>query len=287
MNQRLSKALGVRPHDRLRMRLGLWVALALGLSACGGSPRAVPDGITVADGEDYISFSSRDSAYVDSSYRLGPGDEIDLSFLFDHSMDARYLIRPDGGVNLPILGDMVVAGRTPGDLSRQIGQAYARYYTNPQLTINLVKLAPPQCYVLGEVRYPRVVEIRPGMTVLTAVVAAGGPTESARLSSTLVLRRVTGNQAVGRRVNLAAVAKGERLSSDLFLQDFDIIYVPRTFLGKLNAAIEQLFSKTVLIPQFYMRGWEAFNTDRVYRFYPPETTTTTRSPGDQNTPEGP
>jgi polysaccharide export outer membrane protein len=214
--------------------------------------------------EDVVGFSPADTTHVDPSYRLGPGDEIDMVFLFDSSLNARIIVRPDGGINLPILGDITVAGETPGRLARRIAEAYSRYYTNPQLSINLTRYAPSQCYVLGAVRYPKAVQIRPGMTILGALADAGGPTDLANMKSTVLIRRVSHNQAVARRVNLARFTGGRGLSSDLYLHDFDIVYVPTTFVGKITLIVDQIFGKLVSVPVFYLRGWEAFNTDLVY-----------------------
>ena len=251
-----------RPLRRLAAllaMLGIWA-----LAGCGGAPAPAGD-VTVVDPDDEVlDFGPVDTAYVDSAYRLGPGDQVKLVFMFDHELDDEIIVRPDGAINLPILGDIKVAGETPGDLARRVQDAYSRYYTNPQLSINLTKFAPPQCYVMGEVRYPRAVEIRPGMTVAAALVEAGGSTDASDLRHTVLVRRVAHNRAVARRFDVLRFAEGRDLSSDIYLRDYDIVYVPKTFLGRLNTIVEQLFGKMSMLPVFYLRGWEAFNTGLVY-----------------------
>ena len=54
------------------------------------------------------------------------------------------------------------------------------------------------------------------------------------------------------------------MTSDLYLQDYDIVYVPKTFIGKLATTVNDIFAKLTILPVFYLRGWEAFNTDLVY-----------------------
>jgi protein involved in polysaccharide export with SLBB domain len=242
----------------------LLAGLVIFLSACGASsPPAGREGVTMAD-EEVVGFGPKDSTYVDPSYRLGPGDVVQLKFLFDRNLDSEITVRPDGGINLPILGDLIVAGKTPGNLATQISEAYGRYYTNPQLSVNLTKFAPPQAYVLGEVRYPKAVEIRPGMTVLGAIADAGGQNEFADLGNVVLIRRTALTQAVARRFNPGRFARGDGMTSDFFLQDYDIIYVPKSFIGRLTTMVDLIFNHLVAIPVFYLRGWEAFNTDLVY-----------------------
>lgn len=250
---------------------GQWIAtgvallLASAVAGCGGGLRTTDGAALTIGGDDVLAISASDTTYTDPSYRLGPGDEIEMNFLFDHSLDTHIQVRPDGGINLPILGDVIVAGMSPGQVCQKISKAYEQYYTNPQLSINLTKFAPPAVYVLGEVRYAKSVMIRPGMTVLSAIAEAGGQTELSQFSSTVLIRRISGTQAVARRLNLTAYVKGKQgVSSDLYLQDYDIIYVPKSFFGKLNSAIDLVFSRLTDLPVAYLKGWEAFHTDRVY-----------------------
>lgn len=264
LNRRPGRPLASRGSGR---RAVSWLssgALLLALAGCGGG--SVPEGdITLLDpAEEVLAFGPADTTYTDPSYRLGPGDFLKLVFLFDHELDDEIIVRPDGAINLPILGDVRVAGLTPGQLADTIRTAYGRYYTNPQLAVNLKEFAPPQCYILGEVKYPKAVDIRPGMSVAGAIAAAGGPTEYGNLRSTVLIRRLAHNQAVARRFDFLKFAEGRGLSSDLYIQDYDIIYVPKSFLGKLVSVVDQLFGEMTQVPVFYLRGWEAFNTDLVY-----------------------
>lgn len=244
--------------------------LLLSISACGGPGSGISgEGLTSKGprlgSDDEVAITASDTTYIDPTYRLGPADEIEMSFLFDHSLDSRIVVRPDGAINLPIIGDFVVAGMTPGEVCARISKAYGQYYTNPQLSLNLTKFAPAQVYVLGEVRYPKSVIIRPGMTVLSAIAEAGGQTDISKFSGTILIRRVSGNRAVARRLNLTAYVKGKRgVSSDLYLEDFDIIYVPRSFIGRLTTVIDGVLDKMLVVPTLYLKGWEAFHTGRVY-----------------------
>ena len=253
------------PADRRRLGPILGNCfLAMLLAGCAGGGNLDGDVTLMDPADETVTFGPSDSVYVDPSYRLGPGDTIRMVFLFDHDLDDEIIVRPDGAINLPILGDIVVAGITPGQLADSVMTAYSRYYTNPQLSINLKEFAKPKVYVLGDVKYPKAVDIRPGMTVAGALAEAGGPAEFADLHHTVLVRRMGQNKAVARRFDLLRYVEGRPMSSDLYLQDYDIVFVPRTFVGKLVTVVDEIFGKLVALPVFYLRGWEAFNTDLVY-----------------------
>jgi polysaccharide export outer membrane protein len=247
-----------------RSWLAALVGAALVLTGCAGGGGMNGDVTMVDPAKEVVTFGPPDSVYVDPSYRLGPGDTIRMVFLFDHDLDDEIIVRPDGAINLPILGDIMVAGLTPGQLADTVMVAYGRYYTNPQLSINLKDFAPPKVYVLGDVKYPKAVDIRPGMTVAGALAEAGGPNEFADLRNTVLVRRLAKNQAMAKRFDVLRFTEGRPMSSDLYLQDYDIVFVPKTFIGKLVTVVDSIFGKLTDIPVFYLRGWEAFNTDLVY-----------------------
>ena len=88
--------------------------LALTAVGCGSGMRTADGSGLTLGSEDELGFASSDTTFTDPTYRLGPGDEIEMNFLFDHSLDTHIVVRPDGGINLPIIGDIIVAG-IPGE----------------------------------------------------------------------------------------------------------------------------------------------------------------------------
>ncbi len=241
---------------------GLGLLAAVG---CGGGYRTNQPKIDLVDPADAVEFGAVRA--VTPGYRLAVQDVFDVSFLFEPQLSTRVKVRPDGGVALPIVGDIRVAGRTPGEVDSLLTTAYATYFKDPEVTVNVVDFAPPTVYVLGMVRIPNEVELKPGMTVLQAVASVGGPVEGADLGSVVVLRRLSETKAYAQRVDLDAVLSGKVRSWQLVLTPQDIIYVPPTFVTKLDRFVDHFFTKLTPIPVLYLRGWEAFHTADVYDTY--------------------
>jgi len=94
-------------------------------------------------------------------------------------------------------------------------------------------------YVLGEVKTPGVVPLRSELTLLDAVMNAGGPTKGANLRDIFLVRQVDGKGVV-ERINFKELVGRANFSKNYALRDGDLIYVPDTGLSKLNYFTSQI-----------------------------------------------
>jgi len=252
----------------LTRKLALLAVLAAGCA--GTSDLKVGDSVNLVDPETYEFTAARPLG----GYRLGMGDQFDVDFLFERTLNTRVKVRPDGYVALPIVGEIPAQGRTPAELDSILTEAYSRYYREPDLTINILSYAPPSVYVLGEVHNPRAVDIVPGMSLIHAL-AMAQPTERSNMSSVVLLRRLEGGKAYAQRVNAARFLRGQADAWDVMVAPYDIIYVPPTFVAKLSDFVKDFFGGLVPVPLLYLRTWEAFHTDQVYNTVVNRTVDTT------------
>jgi polysaccharide export outer membrane protein len=238
------------------------VGLCSFAAACGGARSSVP-AVEVMGGDDAYEFAASGPAVT--GYLLATGDIFDVNFLFEPQLSSRVTVRPDGAVALPIMGEVSVAGRTPAQVDSLLTQAYATYFKDPEVTINVVSFAPSSVYVLGEVRNPGQVELKAGLSMLQALASVGGSQMGANLSSVILIRRTGENRGMADRVDLGAVLHGKKGARDVLLAPYDIVYVPATFVTQIGRSVDQIFGKLIPIPLLYLRGWEAFHTAEIYR----------------------
>jgi len=90
--------------------------------------------------------------------------------------------------------------------------------------------------VVGEVKDPRIDPIKGRLTVIDAIVEAGGYTRDAVLKSVIVIRGELGSQE-GIRINVKEILKKADLSQNIELQPGDIVYVPTTFIVHIERFI--------------------------------------------------
>lgn len=249
-------------NDMIRRLSRLAAILVLmALWGCGGHARRGGSAVEIAD-PDRVTFHAAHAPKP--GYVLGTGDQFDVEFLFQRSLNTRVTVRPDGRVALPIVGEMAAAGRTPSELDSLLTLAYGTYYRDPELTVNVLTFAEPSVYVLGHVQNQRAVPLKPGMTMLQAIAVAGGLHVNASTGSTMLLRRVDDETAYAQRVDLGDMLSGKVRAYDMLLTPYDIIYVPETTVSKVERFVRGFFGGMINVPLLYLRGWEMFNTEEVY-----------------------
>jgi len=201
-------------------------------------------------------------------YRVAPGDILDVDFgvMLDNSplRATAVLVRPDGMITLNPVGDVRAAGLTTVELDSVLTGMYRNVYREPHVTIAVSRLAGNFVHVLGEVRAPGSYEVLPNATVLQAIARAGGATDNASMGNVILMRRTGPNSLVARRVQANHAITYAQASEDPFLRRFDIVYVPKTTIAKVDLFISQHIGQLLVVPQGYIYGWQAFHIDRIF-----------------------
>ena len=271
------------------------------------------------------------------SYRLDTLDEIDIEFFLDPELNRRVVIRPDGMITLPGIGDVKAAGYTPEELAREISRKLAeadiikgadldpnlrkyklvtvsvvQFYqkikalvqslttlTNGQqtqitvkpdgtidmpllkerilaaghtvpdvewtvnrlyglselkdavITLSLQAAKSRKVYVLGQVNQPGAYEIRQPITAMQALALAGGhKTDTADLTSVILISKDIYGKPIGRRLDLKRLLDVGDMSSAILVKPYDVIYVPKTYIRDLRVFMEQYFANLQAVASF-------------------------------------
>lgn len=214
-------------------RLGRWGLILWLLAACATSIPLPP-----------VSYEPFPDASAPSEFRLQPGDTIEVLFEYWPELTGTQQIRLDGNISVPFLGEIRAAGQTPEELDARLTEQYESTLRDPEITIIVREIAGQMVYVGGEVKTPQVLPLTPEMTVLDALIAAGGPlAKSAHTESVLVIRNVEGKRYAAT-INLVEML--ERPDPEaFFLRSRDIVFVPRTQIDRMNQWIDQYIVKMV------------------------------------------
>lgn len=207
------------------------------LSACGG-PRMELSEMTAAQPTDLSQTSVAGAVSTPVEYRIGPGDKINVRVFQvpDLSIDG-LVIDTSGNVQLPLIGAVRGAGRTPSEMSADIAERLsAQYLMNPQVTVTVTEAASQKITIDGAVTRPGVYEMRGSTSLLQAVAMAEGPTRVADLSKVAVFRTLDGQRSVAL-FDLGAIRQG-RASDPQVLGD-DVIVVDTS---RLNSALREIVS---------------------------------------------
>ncbi|MDH4303387.1 MAG: polysaccharide biosynthesis/export family protein, partial [Nitrospira sp.] len=114
-----------------------------------------------------------------TEFLLGSEDQIEINVWKNPDLSRITLIRPDGYVSMPIIGDVQAAGLTADALAAQITERLKGYIQNPSVSVNVKELNSYSVFVLGEVTKPGKYQLKSYVTVLQAISMAGGFTNYA------------------------------------------------------------------------------------------------------------
>ena len=134
------------------------------------------------------SFAPVDNVPVSADYTVGPGDEILLRAWGSIDIDYRATVDRNGLVNLPKVGSFNVAGVKASELEKQLRAQIGRLYTNFNLSVSLGQLRALKVFVVGPAQQPGVYTLASQSTLLTALVAAGGPAPNGSMRKVLLKR---------------------------------------------------------------------------------------------------
>ena len=206
----------------MRIVIGLWaVCVSLLLAACASSSGAL---------------STAPPANVPttaSAYRIGVDDVVQVSVWRSPELSITAPVRPDGNITVPLVGDVTAAGRMPDEVAKEVQSKLATYVREPQVTVILTELRSHEYLsrvrVTGAVRTPVSIPYRQGMTVLDAVLAAGGVTEFAAPDRSGLYRR-NGQETQSYAVKLDRILNSGDLATNYPVAPGDVITVPERAL---------------------------------------------------------
>lgn len=155
-------------------------------------------------------------------YRVMPGDRLHVHVWNQAALSGEVLVRPDGNITLPLVGDVLVLGRSPPQIAGDIARALGGLVKEPKVAVALAGTRSPVVSIVGEVRNAGVFELRPGEGVLEMLAHAGGLSEFADRSRVFVLRRSEGTRV---RFHYDKLARAKGPGVLFLLQDGDVVIV--------------------------------------------------------------
>ena len=155
------------------------------------------------------------------------------------------MVRTDGTISFPLLGESTIAGMTIEELQQDLTRRYREIFSYIDISINVVTSAVGRIAVLGEVGRPGVYDLQGPQSALQAVASAGGFLPTAKRRDIIVIRQDRGVPPYGIRVDLKSVVRNGDYAQDLTLQAQDIVVVPRTKIGSVDKFVDLYIRKVI------------------------------------------
>ena len=158
------------------------------------------------------------------SYVIGPSDVITVTVFKEPNLSGSLLVRPDGMISIPLLGDVLATGKTPLQLAEEVTAKLKKFVQDPNVTVILSQINSKKIFFIGEIGRTGPLEMTPGMTLLEAIATAGGVSQFANVKKIYILRTENGTQQ-RIPVQYKLALKGDA-SLNLTLKPGDTIVVP-------------------------------------------------------------
>jgi len=160
-----------------------------------------------------------------NSYRLQPGDLLDVTVWKEKDLSGEVLVRPDGGISFPLVGDVIASGKTVDGLREELAERLKHYIPDPVVTVATKQIGGNRIFVVGKVQRPGEYPFSQSLDVMQALSLAGGTTPYAALNNILILRR-DDTQQRAIHFHYSDVARGKDLTQNIVLQSGDTVVVP-------------------------------------------------------------
>ncbi len=163
-------------------------------------------------------------------FLLGPEDVLEVVVWRHQDLSREVVVRPDGMISLPLIGDIRVGGLTADELSQRIAARLKEFKESPMVSVHVKEVNSYSVYVLGEVVTPGKFQLKTYTTVLHAIALAGGFTQFASRNDIQVIRKSVNGNGTQSDMHIAVryddLLDGEGEVGNFLLNSGDILVVP-------------------------------------------------------------
>ncbi|UVW35636.1 polysaccharide biosynthesis/export family protein [SAR92 clade bacterium H455] len=163
------------------------------------------------------------------SYKLNPGDEVEISVWNEENLQKTISVLPDGMISFPLVGHLQAAGKTASEIEATIAAKLDAYIADPEVNVTVTSTRGNVVFVVGKVLKPGPIVMIQSTTVMQALAMAGGLNEFASANSIKIIRRSgleEGAKETVLKIRYSDLEKGNDLSSNHILNYGDVIVVP-------------------------------------------------------------
>lgn len=191
------------------------LALAAGLSAaaCSGPGQFVW----------YSRLPRSEWGSPTGEYTIGIGDTIAIGVYQQVDLSTTGKIRRDGRIALPLVGEVMVAGKHPSALAHELEGRLKQFVVSPRVTVQVEQSQPITISTIGEIAHVGTLTLEPPAGMIQAISQAGGPTDYANKSRIYVLRQFPTFQRI--RFTYDSIVNNEDGAATFPLRTGDVIVV--------------------------------------------------------------
>jgi len=164
-------------------------------------------------------------AKTTKDYIIGPGDVLDISIWNNDALTRSMTVLPDGKIHYPLIGEVMVGGKTLADLEKELKDKIIPFVPNPELSMMVNQVNSLVIYVIGKVKSSGRFSLNTNINVLQALAMAGGLDTFAKRNKIKIYRESIGRTEIFH-FEYDEVTDGENLKQNVRLERGDVVVVP-------------------------------------------------------------
>jgi polysaccharide export outer membrane protein len=160
-----------------------------------------------------------------NDYIIGEQDALMITVWKEKEISGGVVVRPDGKITVPLIGEIKVVGMTPVQLQGVLAEKLKPFVTVPQVTVAVTQINSRKIYLIGQAAREGHFLINSSTTVLQVIAEAGGLRDFAKRKKIYILRN-QGQKQLRFSFDYDAVIRGKKEDQNILLQPGDTIVVP-------------------------------------------------------------
>jgi len=167
---------------------------------------------------------------VEHRYKVGPLDVLAITVWRNPELSTTVTVRPDGRISMPLIDDVMAAGKNPSEVARELEKGLSKLLRDPSVTVIVSGFQGTygdQIRIVGEAARPQAVPFRQETSVLDVMIQAGGLTDYADGNAAVLVRGSEKGKQYSLR--LKDLLKRGDISANVPVLPGDIIIVPQSW----------------------------------------------------------
>lgn len=175
----------------------------------------------------------------DKGYKIGPSDVLDVTIYKAPELSRSVQVSTDGTINLPLIGDVQVAGKTPTTVEREVAAKYGSgYLKSPHITVFVKEYNSSRVTIDGAVKQPGVYPTKGHDTLTAAITLAHGIDHDIASSDVALVHKDKEDRVTVVRYNLSEIHHGR--AKDPIVHAGDIIIVEDSAAKSVFQSVRQV-----------------------------------------------
>ncbi len=202
-------------------RLGVLRLLAIVLTASSLAVMAGA-GVSYAAGKTAVKHAAPRPGYV-----IGPEDVLEVDVWKNSDLSKTVIVRPDGKISLPLIGDVMAMGLTPVELRKVLVRKLDKYEQTAEVSVIVKEINSYKVFIFGDVNSAGLYSLKRRTSLLQAIALAGGFNKFASKNDIIVLRESANGGSTRLRIRFKDIIYGKDFSkNNIILRPGDTIFVP-------------------------------------------------------------